>query len=80
MELVPNGYYYRLDENQMTILSDYIGDDPILKPLLDDFTEVDGYYYAPCANVDFDEQAAILDAGLVLDMWIYLKSSQWMHG
>ena len=77
--MIPNGYYYRLTESQLAILRAFVGNDPTLSSLLDDFQLFDdGYYYALCDEVDFAEQGAIVDAGLDLDMWIYVKSTQWI--
>ena len=76
-----NGYYYRLTEQEFEILSGYLAllGDQTLILLLQDFVQDGDDYYALCDEVDFGEQTAILDAGLELDMWIYVKSSQWVH-
>ena len=75
------GYYYRLTALEYETLTQYLTllDDQTLILLLRDFVQDGDDYYALCDEVDFGEQTAILDAGLELDMWIYVKSSQWVH-
>lgn len=74
------GNYYRLTQGEYLILAAYIGDDPILSGLLSDFELIGDYYYAFCDDVNDDEEAAIRDAGLILDLWIYIRSGQWIQG